>query len=201
MIARDKQLAARQQYGYVSPRLRSILRAMVRDDLKQGKDRPYRPRKGCSPSPYHVVLWETITQLHRASLDENLDTSLGGNRNVPEPSDKGAGPQTEATTQPPPAASQPSVHHPTPTQAHLPQTMAQSAEPLSGRHHNPGGGGMNNSHPLMRTGRWRTPQEVGVYCEEQWGAHFGAHALAAMLGRRIATAPNFLRPQLVRWAH
>ena len=43
---------------------------------------------------------------------------------------------------------------------------------------------------------WVQADHVGVYCEGQVGAHCGAHALHALLGRRIADSNLYLYPDL-----
>jgi len=49
------------------------------------------------------------------------------------------------------------------------------------------------------TTTWQDNKVVGVYCERQKEAHCGAHALAALLGRRITTQPQYLVQELHAW--
>ena len=63
----------------------------------------------------------------------------------------------------------------------------------------PGGGHANGGYRPSPNTQLRTILQAGVYCEGQIGAHCGAHALAAMLGRQITSGPHYLVPLLTQW--
>ena len=68
--------------------------------------------------------------------------------------------------------------------------------------HQPSAGGpacMQVTAFTDNTTTWHASETIGVYCEPQQGAHCGAHALAALLGRRITTQRRHLVPELSTW--